>query len=64
MLPYFSENLEISLNNHDFGRNVNNVIDQARKEIADLIKARLTKLFSLTVTESIILQLKALQKLF
>jgi len=64
MLPYFSENFgNPHSNNHDFGRNVNNVIDQARKEIADLIKSETNEIiFTSGATESNNFAIKSIAK--
>ena len=39
MLPFFSENFgNPHSNNHEFGRNANEAVEEARENIADLIK--------------------------
>ena len=44
MLPFFSENFgNPHSNNHEFGRNANDAVEEARENIADLINANKTE---------------------
>ena len=54
MLPFFSENFgNPHSNNHEFGRLANDAVEEARKNIADLINANKTEvIFTSGATES------------
>ena len=64
MLPFFSENFgNPHSNNHEFGRNANDAIEEARENIADLINANKTEvIFTSGATESNNLAIKSIAR--
>ena len=64
MLPFFSENFgNPHSNNHEFGRNANDAVEEARENIADLINANKTEIiFTSGATESNNLAIKSIAR--
>ncbi len=64
MLPFFSENFgNPHSNNHEFGRNANEAVEEARENIADLINANKTEvIFTSGATESNNLAIKSIAR--
>ena len=64
MIPYFSENFgNPHSNNHEFGRNANNAVDEARANVANLINAETNEIvFTSGATESNNLAIKSIAK--
>ena len=66
MMPYFTENFgNPHSNNHEFGRQANNAVDEAREQIASLINAQKSEIiFTSGATESNNFAIKSIAKNF
>ena len=64
MLPFFSENFgNPHSNNHEFGRNANDAVEEARENIADLTNSNKTEIiFTSGATESNNLAIKSIAR--